>query len=379
VKTAEFDYKLPPELIAQTPIEPRDSSRLMVVNRRTGEIAHRHFYDLADLLQPGDLLVHNESRVIPARLFARKPTGGQVEILLLRQRTGDTWETLVRGKRVRTGMRLALLDGPEGQSIDAAAEVIEEGERGARVLAFDRPVLSLADQVGVTPLPPYIHTPLQDAERYQTIYARVPGSAASSTAGLHFTPNLLLKMREMGVRSAFVTLHIGLDTFRPVSEEHIEDHHMHTEYCSLTPAVAQQVNQVKLAGQRVIAVGTTSVRTLETAALAAVDGPSCSVRQAVRRATQPPVRPPVRPLSPHAEVCPWQSVAAFEGNTNLFIYPGFRFRAVDTLITNFHLPRSTLLMLVAAFTGKELLDRAYAEAIRERYRFYSFGDAMLIL
>jgi len=379
VKTAEFDYKLPPELIAQTPIEPRDSSRLMVVNRRTGEIAHRHFYDLADLLQPGDLLVHNESRVIPARLFARKPTGGQVEILLLRQRTGDTWETLVRGKRVRTGMRLALLDGPEGQSIDAAAEVIEEGERGARVLAFDRPVLSLADQVGVTPLPPYIHTPLQDAERYQTIYARVPGSAASSTAGLHFTPNLLLKMREMGVRSAFVTLHIGLDTFRPVSEEHIEDHHMHTEYCSLTPAVAQQVNQVKLAGQRVIAVGTTSVRTLETAALAAVDGPSCSVRQAVRRATQPPVRPPVRPLSPHAEVCPWQSVAAFEGNTNLFIYPGFRFRAVDTLITNFHLPRSTLLMLVAAFTGKELLDRAYAEAIRERYRFYSFGDAMVIL
>ena len=379
MKTAEFDYKLPPELIAQTPIEPRDSSRLMVVNRRTGEIAHRHFYDLADLLQPGDLLVHNESRVIPARLFARKPTGGQVEILLLRQRTGDTWETLVRGKRVRTGMRLALLDGPEGQSIDAAAEVIEEGERGARVLAFDRPVLSLADQVGVTPLPPYIHTPLQDAERYQTIYARVPGSAASSTAGLHFTPNLLLKMREMGVRSAFVTLHIGLDTFRPVSEEHIEDHHMHTEYCSLTPAVAQQVNQVKLAGQRVIAVGTTSVRTLETAALAAVDGPSCSVRQAVRRATQPPVRPPVRPLSPHAEVCPWQSVAAFEGNTNLFIYPGFRFRAVDTLITNFHLPRSTLLMLVAAFTGKELLDRAYAEAIRERYRFYSFGDAMVIL
>ena len=365
MKTAEFDYELPPELIAQTPIEPRDGSRLMVVNRRTGEIAHRHFCDLPEFLQPGDLLVHNESRVIPARLFARKPTGGQVEILLLRQRMGDTWETLVKGKRVRTGMRLALLDGPEGRPIDAVAEVLEEGERGARVLAFDRPVLSLADQVGVTPLPPYIHTPLQDAERYQTVYARVPGSAASSTAGLHFTPDLLLKMREMGVRSAFVTLHIGLDTFRPVSEERIEDHHMHTEYCSLTPAVAKQVNQAKLAGQRVIAVGTTSVRTLETAALAASGGQTCA---------DPPSSPP-----PQAEGCPWLSVAAFEGNTNLFIHPGFRFRAIDTLITNFHLPRSTLLMLVAAFTGKELLDRAYAEAIQERYRFYSFGDAMLIL
>jgi S-adenosylmethionine:tRNA ribosyltransferase-isomerase len=375
VKTAEFDYELPPELIAQTPIEPRDGSRLMVVNRRTGDIAHRRFRDLPEFLQLGDLLVHNESRVIPARLFARKPTGGQVEILLLRQRTGDTWETLVKGKRVRTGMSLTLLDGPEGQPIDAGAEVIEEGERGARVLAFGRPALALADQIGATPLPPYIHTPLEDAERYQTVYARVPGSAASSTAGLHFTPELLLNLREMGVRSTFVTLHIGLDTFRPVGEERIEDHHMHTEYCSLAPAVAKQVNQAKLAGQRVIAVGTTSVRTLETAALAAVDARSRAVRPAVRRTVQPPVRP----HSPQAEGCPWLSIAAFEGNTDLFIHPGFRFRAVDTLITNFHLPRSTLLMLVAAFASKDLLDRAYAEAIRERYRFYSFGDAMLIL
>jgi S-adenosylmethionine:tRNA ribosyltransferase-isomerase len=357
VKTVEFDYELPPELIAQTPIEPRDGSRLMVVNRRTGEITHRRFYDLPEFLHPGDLLVHNESRVIPARLFARKPTGGQVEILLLRQRTGDTWETLVKGKRVRMGMRLALLDGPEGQPIDAGAEVVEERERGGRVLAFDRPALALADQVGVTPLPPYIHTPLQDAERYQTIYARVPGSAASSTAGLHFTPDLLLKLREMGVRSAFVTLHIGLDTFRPVSEERIEDHHMHTEYCSLTPEVAQQVNQTRLEGRRVVAVGTTSVRTLETAALAAASGDRETCEAA----------------------CPWRQVAAFEGDTDLFIHPGFRFRAVDTLITNFHLPRSTLLMLVAAFAGKELLDRAYAEAIEKGYRFYSFGDAMLIL
>jgi len=348
LKTAEFDYELASELIAQTPIEPRDSSRLMVVDRRTGKIAHRHFCELPDFLQPGDLLVHNESRVIPARLFACKPTGGKVEILLLRQRADDTWETLVKGKRARAGLRLTLLDGPDGQPIGAEAKVVEEGERGARVLAFDRPALSLAERVGVTPLPPYIHTPLQNAERYQTIYARVPGSAASATAGLHFTPELLLRLREMEVRSAFVTLHIGLDTFRPVSEEQVEAHHMHTEHCSLSPEVAKQVNQAKLAGQRVIAVGTTSVRTLETAALATPG-------------------------------CPWRSVAAFEGDTDLFICPGFRFRVVDTLITNFHLPRSTLLMLVAAFTGKELLDRAYAEAIEQRYRFYSFGDAMLVL
>ncbi|HUX75207.1 MAG TPA: tRNA preQ1(34) S-adenosylmethionine ribosyltransferase-isomerase QueA [Anaerolineae bacterium] len=348
MKTAEFDYELASELIAQTPIEPRDSSRLMVVDRRTGKIAHRHFCELPDFLQPGDLLVHNESRVIPARLFACKPTGGKVEILLLRQRADDTWETLVKGKRARAGLRLTLLDGPDGQPIGAEAKVVEEGERGARVLAFDRPALSLAERVGVTPLPPYIHTPLQNAERYQTIYARVPGSAASATAGLHFTPELLLRLREMEVRSAFVTLHIGLDTFRPVSEEQVEAHHMHTEHCSLSPEVAKQVNQAKLAGQRVIAVGTTSVRTLETAALATPG-------------------------------CPWRSVAAFEGDTDLFICPGFRFRVVDTLITNFHLPRSTLLMLVAAFTGKELLDRAYAEAIEQRYRFYSFGDAMLVL
>ena len=355
MKTAEFDYELPPDLIAQTPIEPRDASRLMVVDRRSGEIAHRHFCELPEFLRLGDLLVHNESRVIPARLFARKPTGGQIEILLLRQRADDTWKVLVKGKRVRPGLRLALLDGPDGQTIGATAKVLAAGERGARVLAFDQPALSLAEQVGVTPLPPYIHTPLQNDERYQTIYARVPGSAASSTAGLHFTPELMLGLREMGVRSTFVTLHIGLDTFRPVSEERVEEHRMHTEYCSLTPEVAQQVNQTRLEGHRVVAVGTTSVRTLETAALAAVDGDTC------------------------AETCPWRSVAAFEGNTDLFIHPGFRFRAVDTLITNFHLPRSTLLMLVAAFAGKELLDRAYATAIEKCYRFYSFGDAMLIL
>jgi S-adenosylmethionine:tRNA ribosyltransferase-isomerase len=299
--------------------------------------------DLPELLRLGDLLVHNESRVIPARLFARKPTGGKVEILLLRQRTGNTWEALVRGRRVRVGMRLKLLHSPDGQPVGAEAKVVEEGERGMRLLAFDQPVLPLAEQVGATPLPPYIHTPLTDAERYQTVYAHTPGSAAASTAGLHFTPELLRRLREAGIQSTFVTLHIGLDTFRPVSEERIEDHCIHTEYCSLGPEVAEQVNRAKLEERRVVAVGTTSVRVLETAAVKA------------------------------------QIVRPFDGATDLFIYPGYQFRAVDVLITNFHLPRSTLLMLVAAFAGKGLLDRAYGEAIRLRYRFYSFGDAMLVL
>ena len=356
MKTADFDYALPPELIAQTPIEPRDDSRLMVVDRRTGDIAHHHFHDLPEFLCPGDLLVHNESRVIPARLFARKPTGGRVEILLLRQRIANTWETLVRGKRVRIGTRLTLLDGPGGQPTGAEAEVVEEGERGTRVLTFDRPVLPLAEQVGITPLPPYIHTPLEDAGRYQTVYAHTPGSAAAPTAGLHFTPELLHRLQEMGVQSTFVTLHIGLDTFRPVSEQRVEDHRMHTEYCSLTPEVAAQVNQAKLEKRRVIPVGTTSVRVLETAASKSqIPNPKSQISKARS-----------------------QVVRAFKGATDLFIYPGYEFRLVDALITNFHLPHSTLLMLVAAFTGKELLDRAYAEAIRLRYRFYSFGDAMLI-
>ena len=354
MRTAEFDYHLPPELVAQTPIEPRDSSRLMVVDRHTGEITHWRFRDLPDLLRPGDLLVYNESRVIPARLFARKPTGGRVEILLLRQRTDGAWETLVKGRHIRAGLHLTILDSSAGQPTGAQAKVVEEGERGMCVLAFDQPVLALAAQVGVTPLPPYIHTPLAKAERYQTIYARVPGSAAAPTAGLHFTPALLGRLRDMGVHSVFVTLHIGLDTFRPVNEERIEDHRIHTEYGWLTPEMAEQVNQTKRAGQRVIAVGTTSVRILETAA-----GKS--------------------QIADHKTANQQTSVQPFEGATDLFIYPGYEYKVVDALITNFHLPRSTLLMLVAAFTGKGLLDRAYREAIQERYRFYSFGDAMLIL
>ncbi len=342
MKTAAFDYHLPPELIAQTPVEPRDASRLMVVERDGGRILHHRFRDLPKFLRTGDLLVHNESRVIPARLFARKETSGKAEVLLLRRRTDDTWETLVRGKRVRTGTRLLLLDGPDGEPV-AQARVVEEGERGLRVLHFDRAVLPLAERVGVMPLPPYIHVPLTDAERYQTVYAHTPGSAAAPTAGLHFTPRLFRELRERGVNSVFVTLHVGLDTFRPVSEENVEEHRMHTEYCTLPPAVAEEVNRTWQAGGRVVAVGTTSVRVLESAAT------------------------------------DFHVVRPFDGATDLFIYPGYRFRVVDALITNFHLPRSTLLMLVSAFAGKELIDRAYAEAVRKRYRFYSFGDAMLLV
>ncbi len=343
MKTCEFDYQLPPELIAQTPVEPRDASRLMVLDRCTGTILHRRFYELPEFLRPGDLLVYNESRVIPARLFACKPTGGRVEILLLRQRSAETWESLVKGKSVRQGTHLLLLDGPGGSPTGATAEVLERGELGLCILAFDRPALEIAEEVGTTPLPPYIRTPLADKERYQTVYARTPGSSAAPTAGLHFTPELLERLSAMGVQSAFVTLHIGLDTFRPVSEEHIEQHRIHSEYCVLTEETAETINRARKAGQRVIAVGTTSVRVLESAASAP------------------------------------GTVRPFEGMTGLFIYPGYEFKIVDGLITNFHLPRSTLLMLVAAFAGKEFIERAYAEAIRQRYRFYSFGDAMLIM
>jgi len=350
VKTSEFEYELPPELIAQRPTDRRDESRLMVVERHSGQIAHRRFRDLPEYLRSGDLMVQNESRVIPARLFARKPTGGRVEILLLRPRTDTLWEVLIGGKRVRAGLQLELLDGPDGEPAGSRAEVVEEGERGERVVAFEQSVLPLAHRIGTTPLPPYIHTPLEDAERYQTVYARVPGSAAAPTAGLHFTPGLLHDLRKMDVGSTYVTLHIGLDTFRPVTEARIEDHHMHKEYCLLPAEAAAEINEARRRGGRVIAIGTTSVRVLESAA-----GETCGDEGSDR------------------------TVAPFDGPTALFIYPGYSFQAVDLLLTNFHLPRSTLLMLVSAFAGRELLLRAYAEAIEERYRFYSFGDAMLIV
>ncbi len=334
MKTSDFDYYLPPELIAQTPIEPRDQARLLLLDRRSGAISHHHFIDLPGLLRPGDLLVANESRVIPARLFGRKPTGGAVEILLLRRIDEVTWQALLRGHKLRPGTRLLVGDA-------VAAEVIEQSPTGERVIRFDHPIDGALNDLGVMPLPPYIHEPLRDPERYQTIYARTPGSAAAPTAGLHFTDRVFEGLKARGVELAFVTLHVGLDTFKPVEVEDITQHHIHTEFIEFSAETAAQVQAAKAVGRRVIAVGTTSVRVLETAA---------------RHDLQP-----------------------FSGDTALFIYPGFEFKAVDGLITNFHLPRSSLLMLVSALAGKPNIDRAYDEAIRLRYRFFSFGDAMLIV
>ena len=345
MKTSDFDYYLSQELIAQSPIEPRDASRLMVLDRQTGAIEHRTFYDLADYLAAGDVLICNESRVVPARLFGRKvPTGGKVEMLLVAKRGEKVWEVLTKGRKVRVGTRIEL-DRDRDESI--IGEVIGQAGEGTRLIEFEVPIKPLLDELGIVPLPPYIHEPLEEPERYQTIYARVKGSVAAPTAGLHFTPQLMGELEATGVEFAFVTLHIGLDTFRPVRTENIEDHPMHSEYCQLSPEVAEQIIRAKAEDGRIIAVGTTSVRVLETA---------------------------VRSLEPET-----RNLKPFAGWTNLFIYPGYQFRAVDALVTNFHLPRSTLLMLVAAFTGKELIDRAYQEAIQKGYRFYSFGDAMLIL
>lgn len=336
MKTQNLDYHLPPELIAQTPIEPRDSSRLLVVHRGAGTLEHRAFRDILGYLRPGDLLVCNDSRVIPARIYGRKAeTGGKAEVLLVAKRGPKTWEALVRGRRVREGGRLSLGEGLE-------ARVVGVTESGSRLLEFAEPVEPHLQRLGVMPLPPYIHEPLRDPERYQTVYARVQGSVAAPTAGLHFTPQLLDNVLAMGCGIAFVTLHIGMDTFRPIGEEEIEDHHIHTEWCEVTTEAVESIRATRSAGGRVVAVGTTAVRALETAAQSG-------------------------------------DVAPFSGPTGLYIYPGYTFRAVDVMLTNFHLPRSTLLLLVSAFAGKDLIDLAYGEAIRERYRFYSFGDAMLLL
>jgi len=359
LKTAEFDYYLPPGRIAQTPVEPRDAARLMVLERSSGAVAHRHFRDLPEYLRPGDVLVLNDSRVIPARLFAHKPSGGRVELLLLRRLEGERWEALVGGKRVRPGSRLLVKEG----DVRVDVRVVEEMGEARRVVEFEPPIRPLLEQVGHTPLPPYIHEPLADAERYQTVYSRIEGSAAAPTAGLHFTPDLLLALRTRGVALVNVTLHIGLDTFKPVVAEDVAAHSIHSEWASLPPEAARAINQARLSGGRVVAVGTTAVRTLETAALRSA-GLSGSLRE-------------VAGLS--ADACPWQTVEAFDGPTDLFIYPGFRFRAVDFLVTNFHLPRSSLLMLVSAFAGLDLIRHAYEVAIANSYRFYSFGDATLIV
>lgn len=358
MRTDEFDYSLPHELIAQTPIEPRDHSRLLVIHRSTQEIEHRHFYELPQFLRPGDLLVANESRVLPARLIGRKvPTGGKVEVLLLRPapQPGDAagessvWEALVSpGRRIHEGARLGFGDAT-GTYLEA--EVISRTELGGRILRFDVPPRPMLDKLGQMPLPPYIHQAVSDPERYQTVYSRIEGSAAAPTAGLHFTQRLIDELTKKGVGFATVTLHVGLDTFRPVHEERIEDHPMHREWYLLPDVAADAIARTRAAGGRIVAVGTTSVRVLETVARAQ--------RLALGSRTQ--------------------RVEPMEGWSSLYITPGYRFGLVDAIITNFHLPRTTLLMLVTAFGGRDLVLRAYDEAIKERYRFYSFGDAMMIL
>lgn len=357
MKTTDLDYTLPEELIAQTPVEPRDSSRLLVLHRDNGRLEHRIFHDIGEYLRPGDLLVANESRVIPARLFGHKePGGGKVEVLLLRKVQDVQWRCLVGGARTHVGTRLRLAQ--DGTPSALTAEVLEVGERGERTLRFSEPVEAYFDVLGVMPLPPYIHEPLRDPERYQTVYSHTLGSAAAPTAGLHFTPELLLSLRDRGVGLAFVTLHVGLDTFRPIAEDTIEEHRIHTEWGSLSLPVAEQINRAKVMGGRIIAVGTTSVRVLETAAR--------------RGLLQTPDDAP-------GGTCPWRPLAPFEGFTDLYITPGFDFRVVDVMITNFHLPKSTLLALVMAFAGEDNIRHAYVEAIAERYRLFSFGDAMVIL
>lgn len=341
MKTSDFDYELPQELIAQTPAERRDASRLLCLDRETGAFSHHHFYELPDFLRPGDCLILNNSRVLPARLLGeRLPGGGACEVLLLIDRGGGVWECIVRpGKHLRTGAKLRFGDG------ELTAEVTEVLPDGNRLVKFacEGIFLEVLERLGKMPLPPYIKAELQDKERYQTVYSKVNGSAAAPTAGLHFTPELLERIEAMGVKLGYVTLHVGLGTFRPVKEDEVEAHEMHSEYCVVPEETAALINETKTRGGRVICVGTTSCRTLES--WAAEDG----------------------------------TMKASGGWTSIYIYPGYRFKVMDALITNFHLPQSTLLMLVSAFAGREKVLRAYEEAVRERYRFFSFGDAMLIM
>lgn len=345
MKTSDFDYNLPESSIAQTPAEPRDSSRLLVLHRETGAIEHKIFRDVRDYLKAGDLLVLNQTRVIPARIFAHKETGGKVELLLLRRRDELTWEALVGGKGLRVGKSVQVENGPK-------AEILEILEGSERLIKFSEPIEPYFSQVGNVPLPPYIHEKLSDPERYQTVFAKEPGSAAAPTAGLHFTPQLLDEIKSMGVKVAYVTLHVGLDTFAPVNEDDPEEHKIHSEWCELPQETADLINETKNNGGRVVAVGTTSVRTLESAGQGAIFD---------TRDTNLEYR-----------------ISSFTGSTTLFILPGYSFKVVDVMITNFHLPKSTLLMLVSAFAGREKILEGYNLAIKEGYRFYSFGDAMLI-
>jgi len=341
MRTADFDYDLPEELIAQTPMEPRDHSRLLVVHRKDHSLEHRRFYDIVEYLHPGDALVINETRVIPARLLGvKEDTRVPVEVLLLRRENATDWDALVRpGRRLKPGTRCSFGEGL--LRCEILENVAETGGRRVRFL-YEGVFEELLDRLGEMPLPPYIHEKLENPERYQTVYARQEGSAAAPTAGLHFTPELLDRIRAKGVSIVPVLLHVGLGTFRPVKVEDVESHVMHSEYCQVLPEAAEKLNRIRAAGGRIVCVGTTSVRTLET--MASEDGT----------------------IHPGA------------GETRIFIYPGVKIRAVDALITNFHLPQSTLLMLVSAFLGREEALRIYEEAVRQKYRFFSFGDAMLI-
>ena len=338
--TKDFYYDLPPELIAQTPLTDRTASRLLVVNKKTGKLAHKHFYDIVDYLNPGDCLVMNNTRVIPARLYGSKEkSGGKIEFLLLKRIGIDTWEVILKpGKKAKPGSRFEFGGGL------LHAEVLSVAEDGKRIVKFEYDGIweELLDKLGEMPLPPYIKEKLTDKERYQTVYSKIEGSAAAPTAGLHFTKELLEKIKAKGVKLAYLTLHVGLGTFRPVSAERIEDHIMHTECYEISAETAEIINSCRKNGGRIIAVGTTSVRTLET--VAEDTG----------------------------------KIKAASGETNIFIYPGYKFKIVDCIITNFHLPESTLMMLVSAFAGKENIFNAYETAVKEKYRFFSFGDAMYL-
>jgi S-adenosylmethionine:tRNA ribosyltransferase-isomerase len=351
---SDFDYDLPESYIAQTPAEPRDSSKLMTLDRTTGAVGHHTFRDIAAMLHPGDVLVLNNTRVFPARLPVTKAdTGGKAEILLLRQLDDTRWHVLVGGKRIHEDTTLAVPNS------DITAHITEVLDGAERILQFSQAINDHLTNAGETPLPPYIHQAVSDPERYQTVYSRHTGSAAAPTAGLHFTSGLLTQLRSKGIKLAYCTLHIGLDTFQPVKVEQVKDHKIHSEYAALSATDANIINEAKLAGGRIIAVGTTSARTLETAGILSAGGD------------------PANPEQPGV-MCPWRPVIAFEQDTNLFIYPGYEWRVLDGIITNFHLPRSSLLMMISAFTGRENLLNAYEVAKQQSYRFYSFGDAMFI-
>ena len=339
MKTQDFYYDLPEELIAQTPLQQRDSSRLLVLDRKTGDLQHRHFFDIIDYLQPGDCLVLNNSRVLPARLIGHRPTGGAVEVLLLRDLGNKKWECLCKpGRKMQVGSQVIF---GNGELTSTVAEIREDGNRVVE-FHYEGIFLEVLERLGKMPLPPYIKAELADQERYQTVYSKEVGSAAAPTAGLHFTNELLDKVRAKGIQTAFVTLHVGLGTFRPVKAEEITDHHMHSELCMISQETAELLNSTRKNGGRIVCVGTTSCRTLES--LVNEDGTFCASSK-------------------------W---------TEIFIYPGYKFKAMDALITNFHLPESTLVMLVSAFAGRENVLNAYEEAVKERYRFFSFGDAMFI-